>query len=91
MARVEMHGSFLLQYNADKSAASLVYYALKRLRKLDSRLIRHVCKLCVKSLIDKLVKILSEDIGLPNLFGSFLKLFEKISDLLEVNCVTLDK
>ncbi len=46
---------------------------VERFGKLQTRFIWHMRKLCVKSLVDKLIERLSKQIGRPNAFGILLK------------------
>ena len=67
-----------LQNNANQAVAAVVNNFLYGIPYLSPCVGRHTVELIVQALVYKLVNRLAEDIALPDFFGTFLKLFEKI-------------
>ena len=64
----------ILQNNANQPVTALVDNPLYSLLNTHTRIMRHTGKLCVQSLVYKLVEGFAENIGIPNFNGVFLKL-----------------
>ena len=75
----EVPESFLQNY-ADKPAAALIDYFLKRFLNFSARFLRHFVQLRIQPLVDKFMKRFSENIALPYLFRVFFKPCQQKSD-----------
>ena len=72
----------ILQYNTNQPVAALVDDAFERFLQLHARVGGHVEQFIAQPLVDQFVERLAENIGIPNLFRVFLKLFEQVFDKL---------
>ena len=59
--------SFVLQNNADQSAAAVVDHTLNRFLQTGAGGLRHVQQLALQPFVDQLVQTFAKDVGLPDL------------------------